>query len=136
MNRFLIVALISILIAGATTKNTFMNSDKLNGTWIPVRQEMNGKDFPRAAFENYKLTISEDTLYTYGNDSGSLQYDNGKMDIHGHHGPNQGKHITAIYKLENEQLIICYNLAGDSYPSDFETKSTPMLFLSVYKKGE
>ena len=112
-----------------------MSENKLNGVWIPVRQEMGGKDFPPSAFENYKLTISEDSLYSYGNDSGTISYSDGKMDIYGHHGPNQGKHLTAIYKLEQEQLTICYNLAGDSYPNDYETKSKPLLFLSVYKKG-
>jgi hypothetical protein len=45
-----------------------------------------------------------------------------------------GKHFTAIYKYENEQLTICYNLSGDSYPETFETKGKPMYFLSIFKK--
>lgn len=56
------------------------------------------------------------------------------MDIYGKEGVNTGKHFAAIYKLNNEKLTICYNLNGDSYPSDFETKSRPALFLSVFKK--
>ncbi len=135
MNRFIISALILISFA-FITKNTSMNAGKLNGTWIPVRQEMAGKDLPKAAFENYKLAISDDTVYNYGNDTGTLSYNDGKMDIYGHKGPNQGKHITAIYKIGDDQLTICYNLTGDSYPNDYETKSRPMLFLSVYKKGQ
>jgi hypothetical protein len=46
----------------------------------------------------------------------------------------KGKHFTALYKLDNNQLTIVYNLKGDSYPLDFETKSKPTLFLSVFKK--
>jgi len=136
MNRFILVALFLVASAFTPIQNKFMNVGTLNGTWIPVKQEMGGKEFPKATFENYKLVITEDTLYNYGNDTGSLKYGDGKMDIYGHKGPNEGKHITAIYKLENEQLIICYNLAGDSYPADFETKSKAMHFLSVYKKSQ
>ncbi len=57
------------------------------------------------------------------------------MDIYGKEGVNAGKHFTAIYKYDNEQLTICYNLSGDSYPKTFETKSKSRLFLSVFKKG-
>jgi hypothetical protein len=47
---------------------------------------------------------------------------------------NTGKHFTAIYKYENEELTICYNLAGDSYPQSFDSKGKPMYFLAVFKK--
>ena len=74
-------------------------------------------------------------------DKGEVTYNNGKMDIYGKEGVNAGKHFTAIYKYENlpaggagGQLTICYNLMGDSYPEAFETKSKPVLFLSVFKK--
>jgi hypothetical protein len=56
------------------------------------------------------------------------------MDIFGKEGVNSGKHFTAIYKLENEYLTICYNLSGNAYPETFETKGKPMYFLSVFKK--
>ena len=118
MNRFIMVALFSVGAAFTPINNNFMNAGTLNGTWIPVKQEMGGKEFPKAAFENYKLVISEDTLYNYGNDMGSLKYDEGKMDIYGHKGPNKGKHITAIYKFEDDQLTICYNLAGDGFRNE------------------
>lgn len=63
-----------------------------------------------------------------------LKYHSGQMDIYGKEGINAGKHFTAIYKLDNDQLTICYNLAGDSYPTGFETKSKQALFLSEFKK--
>ena len=56
------------------------------------------------------------------------------MDIYGKEGVNTGKHFTAIYKYENDQMTVCYNLVGDSYPETFETKSKPTLFLSVFKR--
>jgi hypothetical protein len=57
------------------------------------------------------------------------------MDIYGKEGVNTGKHFTAIYKLENNRLTICYNLAGDKYPELFDTKGRKQYFLCVFKSS-
>lgn len=122
----------------ASTKNATMKPGKLNGTWVPVKQEIGGTLLPKPAFEKQKLIIV-DTAYTViaeSVDKGVVKYTDDKMDIYGKDGVNAGKHFTAIYKFENELLIICYNLAGDSYPEAFETKGKPMYFLSEFKKEQ
>ncbi|MFM9910851.1 MAG: hypothetical protein ACKVOW_16040 [Chitinophagaceae bacterium] len=134
----LIVFLFLLIIGSScgTTKKLAKNSTVLNGTWIPIKQEMSGKELPILAFEKQKLTIN-DSLYSMiaeSIDKGVITYTDNKMDIYGRQGVNAGKHFTAIYKVENEQLTICYNLAGDSYPVTFETKSKRLLFLSVFNK--
>jgi len=125
-----------LLFAGcATLKKSKVLSDNLNGTWIPVKQQMEGKELPAWLFANQKLEIS-DSVYVLSAESvdkGVLQYKNGKMDIFGREGVNAGKHFTAIYKLENGQLTICYNMSGKNYPNDFETKSENVLFMSVFE---
>ena len=111
-------------------------SSQLNGTWTPVKLEINGNPLPAATFEQQKLIIS-DTLYTFiaeSVDKGTLKCNDGKMDIYGKDGVNAGKHFTAIYKFENDQLVICYNLAGDKYPEAFETKGKPTYFLATFRK--
>ena len=113
-----------------------MSVGKFDGTWVPVSEEINGIALPKAAFEKQKLVL-RDSTYSFtaeSTDKGVVQYSGDKMDIYGKEGVNTGKHITAIYKYENELLTICYNLAGDSYPTGFETKSKPTLFLAVFKK--
>jgi uncharacterized protein (TIGR03067 family) len=122
---------ISLLIIGlscASTKYATMKSSPLDGTWVPIKQEMAGTLLPKAAFENQKLILS-DSAYTVIAES----IDRG-MDIYGKEGVNSGKHFTAVYKFENEELTICYNLSGTGYPETFETKGKPMYFLSVFKK--
>jgi len=132
---------ISLLIIGlgtANTKNPTMEPNKLNGTWLPIQQEMGGTSLPKTAFEGQKLIIN-DSLYTViaeSVDKGVVRLKDDKMDIYGREGVNAGKHFMAIYKYENEQLTVCYNLAGDSYPDGFETKGKKMFFLSVFKKEE
>jgi uncharacterized protein (TIGR03067 family) len=123
-----------LLIAGAKVPSAA--SGELDGTWIPVRQEFGGTPLPPAAFQNQQLIILDST-YTFtaeSVDKGVVTFQDGKMDIYGKEGVNTGKHFTAIYKFENDTLVICYNLTGDGYPEAFETKSKPMLFLSEYKK--
>jgi uncharacterized protein (TIGR03067 family) len=134
--------LISLVIFGfncSSTKNTAVKPGKLNGVWIPIKQEMGGKALPQAFFEKQKLIISG-SAYTFiaeSVDKGILEYHGDKMDIYGKEGVNEGKHFTAIFKYEyeNEQLTVCYNLSGDSYPEGFETKDKPAFFLTVYKKS-
>lgn len=108
-----------------------------NGTWVPVKQEFSGNELPPSVYEKQKLIISDSnyTVIAESVDKGIIKYtgDN-KMDIYGKEGPNTGKHFTAIYKLENGQLTVCYNLMGDSYPEAFDTKGKPLFFLSVFKK--
>lgn len=120
----------------AGSKNTTLKKGKLNGIWVPVKQEIGGTLLPKVVFETQQL-ILEDSLYTLiaeSVDKGVVNYKEDKMDIYGKEGVNAGKHFTAIYKLENEQLTICYNLAGTVYPESFETKGKPLYFLAVFNK--
>jgi uncharacterized protein (TIGR03067 family) len=136
MRVIIFTSLLTLGVSCTGTKNTAMKSNKLNGTWVPVTQEMSGTMLPKAVLENQKLIINDSTytMIAESIDKGILKYSNDKMDIYGKEGVTAGKHITAIYKYENEQLTICYNLKGDSYPETFDTKGKPMYFLSVFKK--
>ena len=115
-----------------------MQADNLNGTWLPVKQEFGGMSIPPGAFAKQSLVISDST-YTFtaeSVDKGVSKYAGGKMDIYGKEGVNTGKHFMALYKLENDQLTICYNLNGDVYPETFDTKGKPKYFMSVFKRAK
>ena len=132
MRLLTIISLLVLSISG--TEQT----GKLNGTWVPVKQTMGKVTLPPASFAAQKLVIADST-YTFtaeSVDKGVCRYAEGsnKMDIYGKEGVNTGKHFTAIYKYENDQLTICYNLKGDSYPEAFDTSAGPMLFMSVFKR--
>ncbi|MBS1915208.1 MAG: TIGR03067 domain-containing protein [Bacteroidetes bacterium] len=130
--RSLSIILISIITAFTGTK--YLNP--LNGTWVPVKQEINGTPLPESSFQKQSLVIT-DTSYIFtaeSVDKGVAKFGDGKLDIYGKEGVNAGKHFTAIYKLENEMLSICYNLAGNGYPENFDTKGKQGLFLCVFKK--
>ena len=136
MKQLTVLLFILLSIGFTTSKKTNTTSNSLNGTWIPISQEFGGTLLPKAAFANQKL-ILKDSFYTViaeSVDKGIVKYHDDKIDIYGKEGTNAGKHFTAIYKFENEQLTVCYNLSGDSYPEAFDTKGKPLFFLSVFKK--
>ena len=135
MRVMIFISLLTFCISCISSKKLALNPEKLNGTWIPVKQELSGTQLPNAAFEKQKLMINDSnyTVIAESIDKGVVKYTNNKMDIYGKDGVNAGKHFTAIYKYENGQLTICYNLMGDSYPEDFETKSRRLFFLSVFQ---
>ena len=142
MRVALFIAFCLLCFNRGITKDSGSAANKLDGTWIPVKQELGGTPVPATAFATQKLIIS-DTTYTFtaeSVDKGVLNYDNYKMDIHGKEGVNAGKHFTAIYKFipgsskKAAQLTICYNLSGHGYPETFDTKGNLTLFLSVFKK--
>jgi len=116
--------------------STNQSTTGLNGIWVPVKQELNGQALPLS--ENSRLVIDGDryTFETsYSVDKGDSTHGNGKMDIYGREGVNAGKHMKAIYKLEGDILTVCYNLAGDGYPTGFESTGIPMLFLCVFTRA-
>ncbi|MEP7322882.1 MAG: hypothetical protein ABI761_13225 [Saprospiraceae bacterium] len=136
--------LLSLILSCSSAKNTTVATNKLNGTWTPLRQEMAGVTIPQIAFAYQKLTIL-DTTYSFiaeSVDKGIIKYTSDKMDIYGKEGVNAGKHITAIYKFapnavdtKEEQLTICYDLSGKTYPESYDTKGKTLHFLSVFTKN-
>jgi len=137
MKKTLHFALIVFIAACNTPKHASTANSNLNGSWSPVKEEINGNVLPPASFQTQKLIISDSnyTLTAESVDKGILRYKEGKMDIYGKEGVNSGKHFTAIYRLENEQLTICYNLSGSAYPESFETRGNPKYFLAVFKRS-
>jgi uncharacterized protein (TIGR03067 family) len=136
MRSIKFIPLFILVLICASAKNLTFKKNQLNGTWVPIRQELGGTVLPGVAFEKQQLVISDST-YTFtaeSVDKGVVKYSNGKMDIYGREGVNSGKHFTAIYKYKKGRLTICYNLAGNGYPGAFETKNHPAFFLSEFKK--
>lgn len=112
----------------------------MQGTWLASTAELGGKPFPEQFRKSLKLSIKDDhyTVMAESKDEGTLKLDAGKspktMEIKGTQGPNQGKTIPAIYKIEGDTLTICYNLGGKDFPTEFVSKTGTKLFLVEYKR--
>lgn len=119
-------------------KQSPMNQSNLNGTWIPVQQELGGKELPPVAFAGQKL-ILQDSNYTVSAehiDKGVVIYHGNKMDIFSREGANAGKQFKAVFKIDSVLMTVCYDLSGKDYPEKFSTKGKPLYFLAVFKREQ
>ncbi len=111
------------------------------GNWKLTKAELGGKD-TLALFKDLKFEIPASGKYKLElggqKDEGTFTVDPSKkpseMDIKVVDGPNKGKTIKAIYKLDGDTVSICYGLGGGDRPTKFETKEGTMQFLAVYKR--
>ncbi len=138
------IALLGMTAAGVVPsgdETTRAESVVPDGKWQAVEAELAGKKFPPQAARSIILTIDgEKYLVTTdeGEDRGTVRYLTDEkpsaMDITGTMGPNKGKTFLAIYKIEGEKLVVCYDLAGKERPKEFKTEPKSMLFLVTYRK--
>jgi uncharacterized protein (TIGR03067 family) len=111
----------------------------IQGTWLPTAAELGGKSFPDEIRKTIKLVIQGDEYtVTVGTevDRGTLKLDPSAkpkaMDVTGTEGPNKGRTILAIYERSGDTLRICYDLSGNSRPTEFATQVGTQLFLVTY----
>ena len=113
----------------------------LVGKWKVEKAELGGKD-AMAFAKDVKLELLAGGKYKLDllgqKDEGTFTVDPAKkpaeMDIKGVEGPNKGKTIKTIYKIDGDTVTICYALGGGDRPTKFETKEGTMQFLVVYKR--
>jgi uncharacterized protein (TIGR03067 family) len=136
MRPILTLFLLILAISGHAQTPDPTTFTGFNGTWIPIQQELAGKVLSREAFKNQRLVIADSTYTVTAEhvDKGVVRIAGNKMDIYSREGVNQGKHFTAIYKIDKDLLTICYNLGGDSYPENYDTKGKSLFFCSTFKR--
>ena len=120
------------------SKNVANKGRRLDGFWQPIHEEISGKDIAGNYFQSQRMTIA-DTLYTVvaeSTDKGLLEFHDNKIDIYGKEGINTGKHFKAIYKVENSNLYICYDLSGKDYPENYDTKKKSLYLLIIFKRAD
>ncbi len=113
----------------------------IQGTWIPTQAELAGTPWSEDVLKSMKLLIGEHQYKVFmGNqvDHGTLTIDKTArpktMELIGDKGPNKDKTILAIFEVVGDNLTICYDLDGVSYPADFATQPGTRLFLVNYAR--
>jgi|SRR5579871_576429 len=114
----------------------------LNGKWKIKKAELGGKQLPAPAFADMTLELDE-TSYQLREkeviDSGLIELINERepkaLLITSVFGPNKGKTFSCIYKFEtDDDMLMCYNLGGGSFPEAFATFENTLLYLVHYKR--
>ncbi len=114
---------------------------RLDGKWGAVEAELGGNKMPQSLISSITLTLdgaSYATRVAGVADRGTLSLNTDlvphTMDITGTEGPNKNKTILSIYKQNGDELVVCYNLAGDDYPETFVSPTNSQILLIRYKR--
>lgn len=138
MKLLLALSLILAQNFSDTPNQNYMDQNSLNGTWIPIQQELGGQPLASEVFAGQKL-ILRDSNYTVSAehiDKGVVMYHGNQMDIISREGANAGKRFKAIFKIEAGLMTVCYDLSGKEYPQEFTTRGKPLYFLAVFKREQ
>ena len=119
---------------------------RLEGRWKVVALEVDGRKAPPEAMKNRSWTFKgTEVSFDDPNAPGksSFKLDPGKdlkqIDLVGLDGPQKGKTMEAIYKLEDARLTICLRdiaAAERGRPTEFATKPDSGLGLIVLERAE
>lgn len=139
MRRLAILPVTLILLSGPARGDDPKSDDKAaQGTWELTEAELGGMKLPglivTLTLENGKYTLKAES-----EDKGTYKLDAARkpkeVDIKGTEGPNKGKTVLGIYKLDGDTMTVCYDLSGKgTRPTEFKTTPGTQLFLATYKR--
>lgn len=103
---------------------------KWQGTWKATSFESDGKSFPPEKLEPIKLTVDGDGYHFQSGDfheRGTYKFYPDRspkaLDIVVGEGPDKGKVHQVIYKVDGDQLTICFEADGKNRPTEFTGKA-------------
>ncbi|HEX5270730.1 MAG TPA: TIGR03067 domain-containing protein [Gemmataceae bacterium] len=143
MRRFSLLV-VAVLCAGlAFAEESKKDLDKLQGVWARSSIVRNGKQVPADDFKNAKLTLKGDK-YTLDEGketrTGTFKLDGSKnpktLDIISDAGPNKGKTLKGIYKIEDDTFTYCVAGPDKDRPTEFSSKEGSGHTLLVNKRAK
>lgn len=109
----------------------------LAGAWTPRSAQLGGQELPIETFQGANLNLTADA-YEFLGDRGSYALLPGStpaaLDIRGVEGPNAGRTIPAIYRLDGDRLTVCYQLGEGARPTEFASPAGSQVFLVSYER--
>ncbi len=142
--RRISLLVVGVLFAGfAFAEEGQKDLDKLQGTWVRTSVERNGKPAPADELKNSKLTLKGDK-YTLDDGkekrTGTFKLDATKtpktLDIISDAGPNKGKTLKGIYKIEDDKFTYCVAGPDKDRPTEFSGKEGSGHTLLVNKRDK
>jgi uncharacterized protein (TIGR03067 family) len=143
------IKLLSLVIAGcfgaaAVSQNADKKAEpKLDGVWVTVTLEYNGKDMSQKY--PFRFNIKGNDCVIEGNDAVKKEYAKLKfkfdptttpksVDITVAGGVQKDAVIEGIYEVKDGQLKICAKVLGNERPTKFESPGGSSVVLLVMKR--
>ena len=140
----IVVLAVGTLIATAA-EDAKKDLEKLEGTWLLVAGERDGKKFTEEEVKKTKLFIKGDTFRipessVATSQDGTIKMDPSKkpkeMDATTGSGPDKGKIWQGIYELDGDTYRVCFAPPGKDRPKEFSSKAGSGHLLQVWKRQE
>lgn len=147
--QFLLVAALGLVVAAdepgkGDGKKLSPDLKQMQGTWRVILVEFGGKKATKEENEkvNFRLVVEGERYTVYLNDekftSGRMKLDPAKkpkeMDTREEEGPNKGKTLQSIYKIEGDVMMACFNVPGGQRPTEFKTEEGSEQMLLKYER--
>ena len=139
MTRYLTAAVLFAAVGGAVVA---ADADKaLNGSYKVKSFAKGGMDAPEEAVKAFKSFVIKDGTIEFevmdktekGKFTTDAKQKPAHIDVTPGTGPDAGKTMKGIYKVENGVLTICVN-HGDDRPKDFDAKGDEVVKIVLEKK--
>jgi uncharacterized protein (TIGR03067 family) len=139
----LVAVLIVFSIAGSVPaggdKAAKKELKKLEGTWVLVSGEKNGKELPEEILKNSKLVIAGNKhIVNIGDERfvGTHELDPSEKPktIDAVDGPDKIKKMFGIYEVKGDQFKVCFAEPGKDRPTEFTGKEGSGCFIHVWKR--
>lgn len=113
----------------------------IEGTWKLIRGEQNGEDEPQEDLPRSSLVIKGDEHTVTIGDAvlkGTHKLDSSAtpmtIDATDTAGPFEGMSLKGIFKVENDELTVCFAAPGEDRPATFSTKDGKATLMHVWRR--
>jgi uncharacterized protein (TIGR03067 family) len=130
------------LFLGADATDAKKDLDKMQGDWVLVSSERDGKPAPEDQVKAMKRTVKDDT-YTVTLDGkplvkGTFKVDPSKkpatIDALRSEGEDKDKPMLGIYEFDGDTYKVCFAPPGKDRPTEFASKPGSGHVFSVWKR--
>lgn len=119
-----------------------MTNENMIGEWAGISAAVDGKVLPPDTARELRLTLTQDRYKTvkgtqvlfdstYRIDAAASPK---KIFILGNEGDLTGKEAQGVYKVEGDQMTICYVMPGGPAPAGFESAPGSKAYLIVWER--
>src|SRR5436190_16265588 len=142
MRTAILCALIGFVTQTAAQEPAKKDLERLQGTWIMVALEVDGKPVPEDKIKDTKLVIKDNKYITHVKGKSyetSFMLDPGKkpkaIDMVFGEGDKKDQVLRGIYVIDGDTLKICRGLRPEQQrPTEFGTWPNTSLFMVTWKR--